>query len=56
MALHRCVDDIAPENRERFEKNYPRYREAPSNKIIDIVAHDDATTFGDAEKMRGTGR
>lgn len=44
--LNRSLEDILPENRERFSRNYPHHREAPSNKMIDIVAHDDEVSFG----------
>jgi len=42
---NRSVHDIKPENQERFQKNYPHQHDAPSDKMIDIVAHDDAVSF-----------
>lgn len=45
--LNRSTDDIPPENRERFAKNYPHHHEAGSRKIIDILEHDDAVSFRD---------
>jgi len=42
---NRSVHDVKPENRERFQKNYPHQRDAGSDKMIDIVAHDDEVSF-----------
>ena len=45
VMLNRSVRDIAPERLPEFAEKYPAYASAPSDKLCDIIAADDATSF-----------